>query len=73
MQAQARARVDSLVGQQVAAARARLTALQTDVQARLGAQQQQLQDVQADLERRIQDLGQVVPGVRLPSLPRIRP
>jgi uncharacterized protein (TIGR03545 family) len=73
VQARARARVDSIVGQQVAAARARLTALQTDVQSRLGAQQQQLQGAQADLERRIQDLGQVVPGVRLPSLPRIRP
>lgn len=67
------AKVDSLVNQQVAAARAKLTALQTDVQGRLGTQQQQLQDVQAELERRAQDLGQVIPGVRLPSLPRIRP
>jgi hypothetical protein len=73
VQAKARARVDSIVGQQVAAARAKLAALQSDVQARLGVQQQQLQDVQAQLEQRIQDLGQVVPGVRLPSLPRIRP
>jgi uncharacterized protein (TIGR03545 family) len=73
VQARARAKVDSIVGQQVAAARARLSALQTDVQSRLGAQQQQLQDVQAQLEQRVRDLGQVVPGVRLPSLPRIRP
>ena len=73
VQAKARAKVDSLVNQQVAAARAKLTALQTDVQGRLATQQQQLQGVQADLERRVQDLGQVVPGVRLPSIPRIRP
>jgi hypothetical protein len=61
------------VGQQVAAARAKVTAIQTDLQSRLGAQQQQLQDVQTQLESRLQDLGQVVPGVRLPSLPRLRP
>jgi hypothetical protein len=73
VQARARARVDSIVGQQVAAARTRVSALQTDVQSRLGAQQQQLQDAQAELERRLQELGQVVPGVRLPSIPRIRP
>ena len=73
VQVEARARVDSIVGRQVAAARARLTALQTDVQIRFGAQQRQLQDAQSELERRLQELGQVVPGVRLPSLPRIRP
>jgi uncharacterized protein (TIGR03545 family) len=73
VQARARARVDSIVGQQVAAARARLTALESDVQGRLALQQQQLQDAQAELERRLQELGQVVPGVRLPSIPRIRP
>ena len=76
VQAKARAKVDSLVNQQVAAARAKLSALQSDVQTRLGAQQQQLQDAQAQLEQRVQDLGQVVPGLRLPSLPglpRIRP
>jgi uncharacterized protein (TIGR03545 family) len=73
VQAKARAKVDSLVNQQVSAARAKLSALQTDVQGRLAAQQQQLQETQAELERRVQDLGQVVPGVRLPSIPRIRP
>jgi len=65
--------VDSLVGQQVAAARAKVTAIQNDLQTRLGAQQQQLQDVQGQLESRLQDLGQVMPGLRLPSIPRIRP
>ena len=73
VQAKARARVDSIVGQQVAAARAKLTALQTDVQNRLGLQQQQLQDAQTQLEQRLQDMSQVVPGLRLPSFPRIRP
>jgi uncharacterized protein (TIGR03545 family) len=73
VQARARARVDSIVGQQVAQARARLASLQSDVQARLATQQQQLQESQAELERRLQELGQVVPGVRLPSIPRIRP
>jgi uncharacterized protein (TIGR03545 family) len=73
VQAKARAKVDSIVNLQVAAARAKLTALQTDVQGRLATQQQQLQEVQAELERKGQDLGQVVPGLRLPSIPRIRP
>jgi uncharacterized protein (TIGR03545 family) len=73
VQARARAKVDSLVNQQVAAARAKVTALQTDVQDRIGAQQRRLQEVQAELERKLADLGQVVPGVRLPSIPRIRP
>jgi hypothetical protein len=73
VQAAARAQVDSLVGRRVAAARATLAALQSDLQTRLGAQQRQLQDAQAELEQRLQDLGQVIPGVRLPSLPRLRP
>ena len=74
VQAKASAKVESLVGQQVAAARAKLASLQTDVQNRIGVQQQQqLQDVQAQLEGRLQELGQVIPGVRLPGLPRIRP
>lgn len=73
VQAQARAQVDRLVGQQVAEARARLTAIESDVQGRLALQQQQLQDAQAELERRLQELGQVAPGVRLPNIPRIRP
>jgi uncharacterized protein (TIGR03545 family) len=70
VQASVRARVDSIVGQQVAQAKAKLTALAGDVPSRLGAQQQQLQQVQGELERRLQDLGQVVPGVRLPGIPR---
>lgn len=73
VQARARARVDSLVGQQVSAARAKVSALQSDLPSRLASEQQQLRDVQAQLEGRLQDLGQVVPGVRLPGLPRIRP
>jgi len=73
VQARARAKVDSLVNQQVAAARAKLTAVQTDIQGRVAAQQQRLQDAQAELERKLQDLGQVVPGVRLPGIPRLKP
>jgi uncharacterized protein (TIGR03545 family) len=73
VQAKVRARVDSLVGKQVATARAKVTAIQNDLQTRLGAQQQQLQDVQTQLESRLHDLGQVVPGLRLPSIPRLRP
>ena len=71
--ARAQAEVDRVVGPQVAQARSRLAAIESDVQARLARQQQQLQEVQAELERRLQDLGQVAPGVRLPSLPRVRP
>jgi hypothetical protein len=73
VQAKARAKVDSLVNQQVSAARAKFTSLKTDVQGRLAAQQQQLQEVQTQIENRIRELGQVVPGVRLPSIPGIRP
>jgi len=73
VQAQARAEVDRLVGRQLAEARARLTALESDVQGRLAGQQQRLQESQAELERRLRELGQVVPGVRLPSIPRVRP
>ncbi len=73
MQARARAEVDRVVGTRVAQARARLTAIETDVRGRLATQQQRLQEAQAELEQRLQSLGQVVPGVRLPSVPRIRP
>ncbi len=61
------------MNQQVAAARAKLTSIQSDVQSRVSAQAQQLQDVQTQLEAKLAELGQVVPGVRLPGLPRIRP
>ena len=73
VQAKARAKVDSVVTQQVAAARAKLTSIETEVQGRLGTAQQQLQDVESQIENRIGELGQVVPGVRLPGVPRIRP
>lgn len=73
VQAKARAKVDSMVTQQVAAARAKITSIQTEVQGRLGTAQQQLQDVETQIENRIGELGQVVPGVRLPGVPRIRP
>jgi uncharacterized protein (TIGR03545 family) len=73
VQARARAKVDSVVSQQVAAARAKVTQMESDVQARVAAQQQRLQEAQADLERKLGELGQVVPGVRLPGVPRIRP
>jgi len=73
MQGRARAEVDRVVGARVAQARARLTSIETDVRGRLATQQQQLQEAQTELEQRLQSLGQVVPGVRLPSVPRIRP
>ncbi len=70
VQARARAKVDSVVGAQVTAARAKLTAVTGDLPSRLGGAQQQLQGAQTELESRLRDLTQVVPGVRLPGLPR---
>ena len=62
------ARVDSLVGNQVAAARGRLTAVQDEVQARLAKQQAELAAVRAELETRLRGLvgGIAIPRIRLP-------
>jgi len=65
-EAQVRARVDSLVNQQVAAARAKLAALDTGPLKQLTGNQQQLSDVQAQLEQRLKSLTGGIPGIRLP-------
>jgi uncharacterized protein (TIGR03545 family) len=66
-EAQVRARVDSLVGQQVAAARAKLAALNTGPLAQIAGDQQQLDGVQAQLEQRLRSLTTGgIPGIRLP-------
>lgn len=68
-EAEARARVDALVEPQVAAARQRLGALESGVAQRLGVQQQQLDDLKADLQ---QKLSQLSPGIHLPGIPGLR-
>lgn len=65
-EAQVRARVDSLVGQQVAAARAKLAGLDTGPLKQLAADQEQLAAVQTQLEQRLRSLTGGIPGIRLP-------
>jgi hypothetical protein len=61
---QVRAKVDSLVGQQVSAARAKLAALDTGPLKTLTDDRSQLDGVQKDLESRLRSL--TVGGIRLP-------
>jgi hypothetical protein len=63
-EAQVRARVDSLVAQQVAAARAKLAALDTGPLKSLTDDQAQLDAVQAQLEQRLKGLVPGIPGLR---------
>lgn len=55
-EAEVRARVDALVLEQVAAARARLTALQSEVQAQVSEQRAEVERVKAELEQRLREL-----------------
>jgi uncharacterized protein (TIGR03545 family) len=68
-----RAEVDRQVDAQAAQARARLARLESGVQARVAGYQEQLGQAQAELEQRLRDLTQVVPGVRLPGVRIPRP
>jgi uncharacterized protein (TIGR03545 family) len=63
-EAQVRAKVDSLVGQQVAAARSKLAALNTGPLKALAGDQEQLAAVQAQLEQRLKGLVPGIPGLR---------
>jgi uncharacterized protein (TIGR03545 family) len=65
-EARARAEVDRLVQRPMSDARAKITSLESGVQARLSDGQQRLAAVQADLEQRVRDLGRGIPGLRLP-------
>lgn len=66
-----RAQVDTLVAQQTAAARQRLTAVQSDVQSRLAKQEAELVAVRSDLEARLKGLTGKLSLPKLPiSLPR---
>jgi len=69
-EAQVRARVDSLVGGQVAAAKQHLDGANA-VQGKLTQQRSQLESVRGDLEKRVRDLvgGAAIPGIKLPGLP----
>ena len=62
-EAQVRARVDSLVAQQVGAARARMTSLDTGPLKSLTQDQAQLDAVQAQLEQRLRGLTGGLPGI----------
>ncbi|HUL04148.1 MAG TPA: hypothetical protein VLV16_13085 [Gemmatimonadales bacterium] len=62
----ARARVDSAVQGQVAAAQQRLGAVQNDVQARVAQQRAELDGVRKDLEARLREM---TGGIPIPHLP----
>jgi uncharacterized protein (TIGR03545 family) len=64
-EAQVKARVDSLVAQQVGAARARLASLDAGPLKSLSDNQAQLDAVQAQLEQRLRGLTGGLPGIRL--------
>jgi len=66
---QVRAEVDRQVNAQITAARARLTDLESQARDKLGVPEAQLAQLQTDLQAQLNQLTQVVPGVRLPSLP----
>jgi hypothetical protein len=70
---QARAQVDRMVNEQATRARGQLTQLEGQVAQRIGAQQEQVAQVEQDLQREVDRLTQQIPGVRLPGgirLPR---
>jgi uncharacterized protein (TIGR03545 family) len=62
-----RAKIDSLVGQQVSAARAKLAGLDAGPLKALTDDRSQLDGVQAQLEQRLRSLVPGVPGLRLPG------
>jgi hypothetical protein len=66
---QVRAEVDRRVNTQIAAARAKLTDLEAQLQSRLAGPDAQLAQLKADLQAQLNQLTQIVPGVRLPSIP----
>jgi hypothetical protein len=66
---QVRAEVDRRVNEQIAAARAKVADLQAQVQNRLTAPEAQLTQLRADLQAQLNQLTQIVPGVRLPNIP----
>ncbi len=68
-EAESRARVDAAAGPRLAAAREKLAGVQRDVLGKVGTQQQQVEQIQADLQQRLTRLGQAgLPG--LPGIPR---
>lgn len=70
-EAQVRAKVDSLVAKEVAAARAKVAALEAEARERIAAPREQLAQVEAELKEALSRVTSVVPGVRLPGLPTI--
>lgn len=67
-----RAKVDSMVSRQVAAARAKAAALEAQVRERIAGPQQELERVEAELKETLQRVTTTVPGgIRLPNLPGI--
>lgn len=67
-EAQVRAKVDSAVAVQVAAAREKVDEVKAQALAKIEAQRAELEKVQADLEQKIRDLTPRLPGgIRLPG------
>ena len=66
VEGQVKARVDSLLAQQVGAARGKLAALDTGPLKSLTDDQGQLNDVEAQLQQKLRGLTGGLPGIRLP-------
>ena len=68
-EALARAKVDSIVREKVEPVKQRIAAVQSDATGRVAAQRQQLDRVQADLQRQLERLsGGLAPGIKLPKI-----
>ena len=68
-EALARAKVDSIVGDKVAPVKQRIAAVQADATKRVTAERQQLDQVQADLQKQLERLTTgAVPGIKLPKI-----
>ncbi|HET6578422.1 MAG TPA: hypothetical protein VFG66_08870, partial [Gemmatimonadales bacterium] len=65
----ARAKVDSIVSDKVEPVKQRIAAVQADATRRVAAEQQRLDQVEADLRKQLERLtGGLAPGIKLPKI-----
>jgi hypothetical protein len=68
-EALARAKVDSIVSDKVEPVKQRIAAVQADATRRVAAEQQRLDQVEADLRKQLERLtGGLAPGIKLPKI-----
>jgi hypothetical protein len=69
VEAKARAKVDSIVSDKVEPVKQRIAALQADATRRAAAQQQRVDQVEADLQAQLKRMtGGLAPGITLPKI-----